>query len=597
MVGRPDSRVEWQVSALDRARVCHRVGRLEPGLGSVLPGHQYRGPVVSPGEGMAHQLLGITSSDPRPENLCEGKEECIGIAEDRQYDCSCVHQQPGGDGIQGVGIPNPRSLDVVFREEYSHPSTIPTRSDELHSRLRVQIHEGSLRLEAGSSYLSENRQEIRPTGSGPICLQTDLSVPSLLQLAARSIGRSDQCLPAGLDDSEGFRQPSMDPGSTGTDKDSASGGTCNFSGPSLEDTAMVPSASVNVGGLAAPLTQAGGGNRVNINVTKTGRLERLRERYSGQGLSEQATKLILSSWRAKTNKSYDSLFGRWDRWCSERGSDPFSGPVSEVANFLASLFQEGYQYNSVNAYRSAISSVHEKIDGLPVGQHPTITRLVKGLFNVRPPLPRYSSTWDVQRVLNYLDFQGQSESLPLKALTLKTVFLLAITRPSRSADLSQLDVTRMRADTNGIAFLPSSLAKQSRQGRPIASFYFPAFQANSILCPVATLHTYLNSTKQLRGSEVKLFISFIKPHKSVTSSTIARWLRTTLEQAGIDSSVFGAHSTRGASASAAAKGGVTLEDILKAANWSSESVFQRFYHKEVDRTAYGRAVIDQNSSM
>ena len=294
----------------------------------------------------------------------------------------------------------------------------------------------------------------------------------------------------------------MDPGSTGTDKDSASGGTRNFSGPSLEDTAMVPSASVNVGGLAAPLTQAGGGNRVNINVTKNGRLERLRERYSGQGLSEQATKLILSSWRTKTNKSYDSLFGRWDRWCSERGSDPFSGPVSEVANFLALLFQEGYQYNSVNAYRSAISSVHEKIDGLPVGQHPTITRLVKGVFNVRPPLPRYSSTWDVQRVLNYLDSQEQSESLPLKALTLKTVFLLATTRPSRSADLSQLDVTRMRADTNGIPFLPSSLAKQSRQGRPIDSFYFPAFQANSILCPVATIHTYLNSTKQLRGSEV-----------------------------------------------------------------------------------------------
>ena len=94
----------------------------------------------------------------------------------------------GGDGIQGVGLPNPRSLDVVFREEYSHPSTIPARSDELHSRLRVQIHEGSL---AGSSYLSENRQEIRPTRSGPICLQIDLSVPSLLQLATRSIGRSD----------------------------------------------------------------------------------------------------------------------------------------------------------------------------------------------------------------------------------------------------------------------------------------------------------------------------------------------------------------------------------------------------------------------
>ena len=57
----------------------------------------------------------------------------------------------------------------------------------------------------------------------------------------------------------------------------------------------------------------------------------------------------------KMNKSYDSLFGRWNRWCSD---NPFSGPVSAVANFLASLYQDGLQYSSVNAYKSAISSVH-----------------------------------------------------------------------------------------------------------------------------------------------------------------------------------------------------------------------------------------------
>ena len=59
---------------------------------------------------------------------------------------------------------------------------------------------------------------------------------------------------------------------------------------------------------------------------------------------------------------------------------------------------------------------------------------------------------------------------------------------------------------------------------------------------------------------------------------------------------FVAHSTWGASASAASRAGITTSDILKAANWSSESVFQRFYHKEIDRTAYGSAVIRQNSS-
>ena len=51
-----------------------------------------------------------------------------------------------------------------------------------------------------------------------------------------------------------------------------------------------------------------------------------------------------------TNKSYDSLFTKWECWCSEWDSDPISDPVTEVANFLAYLFKGGYQYGSINSY-------------------------------------------------------------------------------------------------------------------------------------------------------------------------------------------------------------------------------------------------------
>ena len=85
--------------------------------------------------------------------------------------------------------------------------------------------------------------------------------------------------------------------------------------------------------------------------------------------------------------------------------------IQLVANFLAFLHKEGYQYNSINSYRSAISSVHEKVDGVSVGQHPTVTRLLKGVFHDRPPLPRYSSTWNVQLVLDFLGALGKNEDL------------------------------------------------------------------------------------------------------------------------------------------------------------------------------------------
>ena len=60
-------------------------------------------------------------------------------------------------------------------------------------------------------------------------------------------------------------------------------------------------------------------------------------------------------------------------------------------------------------------------------------------------------------------------------------------------------------------------------------------------------------------------------------STIARWLKAVLTSADVDTSVFSAHSTRGASSSKAVMSGVTLQAILHTADWSSAGTFKRFY--------------------
>ena len=113
----------------------------------------------------------------------------------------------------------------------------------------------------------------------------------------------------------------------------------------------------------------------------------------------------------------------------------------------------------------------------------------------------------------------------------------------------------------------------------------------STLCPVTTPRAYENRTASHRGTESRLFLSFIRPFQAITSRTIARWLKYLLESAGIDTSVFNAHSVRGASSTAAANLGITTNDILKAADWSSESIFQRFYYKPTENPSYGRAVL------
>jgi len=236
---------------------------------------------------------------------------------------------------------------------------------------------------------------------------------------------------------------------------------------------------------------------------------------------------MLALWRDKTNSNYSSSFAKWASWCHKRGRNPLSGPKADVINFLADLSAQGYQYQSLNCYHSAISSVHEAVDGVSVGIHPTVTRLLKGAFHWRPPMPRYSSFWNVGTVTNYLKSLGNNEDLNLRHLTLKTAMLLALTRPSRSADLSNLDIHWRSYQSDGVTFRPAHLAKQNKSSKHIPDFFFPCFKDDPTLCPVATLKAYEERTKEFRDFQSPrpktcLFLSWIGEHKPVTPGGLSR---------------------------------------------------------------------------
>ena len=113
---------------------------------------------------------------------------------------------------------------------------------------------------------------------------------------------------------------------------------------------------------------------------------------------------MLSSWRRLKQTSFTTQYSlSGAAGVSELGSDPFCSPIAQVANFLAYLYKDRYQYSYVNTYRLEISLVHEMIDGYTVGQCPLVCRLVKGVFYGTPPLTHYSQTWDIQKVLNCID--------------------------------------------------------------------------------------------------------------------------------------------------------------------------------------------------
>ena len=56
------------------------------------------------------------------------------------------------------------------------------------------------------------------------------------------------------------------------------------------------------------------------------------------------------------------------------------------------------------------------------------------------------------------------------------------------------------------------------------------------------------------------------------------------KEAGIDVSIFKAHSVKGASTTAPLTKGVSVADILHTADWSSDTTFRHFYYRPLGNT-------------
>ena len=129
-----------------------------------------------------------------------------------------------------------------------------------------------------------------------------------------------------------------------------------------------------------------------------------------------------------------------------RSHDPLCNAVPVVESFLAEQ-SRSKAYSTVNIYRLTLSSVLERVDGHPVGQHPEIVLIMRGIFNRKPPSAKYNSAWDVDVVLYYLRSQeNTSLSLGDLALLFRASVLAAISRKSIkfSTDRVSFSLTRPR---------------------------------------------------------------------------------------------------------------------------------------------------------
>ena len=145
-------------------------------------------------------------------------------------------------------------------------------------------------------------------------------------------------------------------------------------------------------------------------------------------LKAAAQELINDDIRSSTKKTYKSKVGVFATYCTKEGTNTKSCHPNVVINFFMMLARDkGLSYQIICGYRSAIARQHISVGGTLLGLLPEIKRLAQPIFIDRPPLPRYTDCWDVNRVLEHLE-TGPSltdlSDMDLSVMTATITFIL-----------------------------------------------------------------------------------------------------------------------------------------------------------------------------
>ncbi|KOB68161.1 hypothetical protein OBRU01_18711 [Operophtera brumata] len=113
----------------------------------------------------------------------------------------------------------------------------------------------------------------------------------------------------------------------------------------------------------------------------------LRCAFSRRGVPPTALNLMIGSLSYKTLQQYGVCYMLWWKFCHDNDYNVFDTSVSHVVSFLTELFESGASYGTLNSHRSALSLFL----GNNLGSDDCIKRLMKGIFRIRPSLPKYSN--------------------------------------------------------------------------------------------------------------------------------------------------------------------------------------------------------------
>ncbi|XP_041446068.1 uncharacterized protein LOC121403002 [Xenopus laevis] len=320
---------------------------------------------------------------------------------------------------------------------------------------------------------------------------------------------------------------------------------------------------------------------------------------------------MLKAQKATSSKSYHRIWHSYHTWCCEGGLPFRELDIPRILSFLQRGILLNLKLSSIKVQISALSVLFQTRLAL----HKSIKTFVQGVQHIRPPFRSPVPGWDLNLVLEALldpPFEPMG-SISESQLTKKVLFLVAISSARRVSELSALSCDEpfliFHKDKAVLWTLPSFLPKV------VSNFHVHQEIVVPTLCPdpknekerrlhkldvVRALRWYVERSKHFRRSR-SLFLLPVGPKRGQAASkaTLARWIKETIRQAYLSKGKapplsVRAHSTRAVGASCALRNSASVEQICRAATWSSVHTFSKFYNIDTyssAEAAFGRKVL------
>lgn len=288
-----------------------------------------------------------------------------------------------------------------------------------------------------------------------------------------------------------------------------------------------------------------------------------------QKLKAVREKLVTFKRAASTQVGYQSDFRIFASWCLAAGRAAMPASTDTLSLFLTSQLSAGLRTATAERRLNAVLFVH-RAEGLPAPDSKECRRVLTGARRSRREKPagkRALAVADLVRVCKRLD--GSNAGVRDRAL-----LVLGFATGLRRSELAALDLADVTITPKGVIVdVGCSKTDQEGKGRSIGVF------AGRRACtdPVRTLREWITR----RGKAPGPLFTRIQTGDFVTGSRISggsvnELVQRGVERIGLDPTEYGAHSLRAGLVTAAAEGGASDREIMRASGHKSVQVMQQY---------------------